>query len=87
VLDYMMWVCGRFMAQDSIARKGLLGSESMNDVAAAMRSAHAAALNPARVAEFTKMLADQRRPAVETDTQLFSSLAEETSIAAARAPS
>jgi ribosomal protein L16 Arg81 hydroxylase len=87
VLDYMMWVCGRLMTQDRIARKGLLGSESMNDVAAAMRSAHAAALNPAHVAEFTKMIADQRRPGAETDTQLFSSLAEQTSPAASRAAS
>lgn len=85
IIDYMMWVCGRFMTQDRTARKGLLGSESMDDVASAMRSAQAAALNPACMAEFAKMIADQRRPVIEGDGRLFSSLAGETGAASCAA--
>jgi ribosomal protein L16 Arg81 hydroxylase len=73
--DYVMWACSRFLPQNLAVRKGLIGGECMNDLAAAMQSAQTAVLNPAHVAEFMKMIADQRRPAAETDPQLFSSLA------------
>ncbi len=76
LFDYVMWVCSRFLPQNQIARKGLLGRESLNDLAAAMQSANAVALDPAHVGEFMKMIADQRRPSAESDTSLFSSLAE-----------
>jgi ribosomal protein L16 Arg81 hydroxylase len=78
VFDYVMWVCSRFLPQNQIARKGLLGRECMTDLAAAMQSANMAALDPAHVAEFMTMIADQRRPTAEFDMSLFSSLAEKS---------
>ena len=82
LFDYVMWVCSRFLPQDQIARKGLLGPECMNDLAAAMQSARTMALDPAHVAEFMQMIADQRRSTADIDTSIFSSLAERTSPAA-----
>jgi ribosomal protein L16 Arg81 hydroxylase len=84
VFDFVMWACSRFLPQNPLARKGLFGGESMSDLAAALQSAKTAALNPAHVAEFLKVIADQRRPAAEIDTQLFAGLAERTAPPAAR---
>jgi ribosomal protein L16 Arg81 hydroxylase len=78
LFDYVMWVCSRFLPQSRVARKGFLGPECMNELAAAMQSANTVALDPAHVAEFMNMIAEQRRPAAEMDTSLFSSLAEKT---------
>jgi ribosomal protein L16 Arg81 hydroxylase len=75
VFDYVMWACSRFLPQNPLARKGLFGGDTMTDLAAALESAKAAALNPAHVAEFLKVIADQRRPAADTDMRVFSDLA------------
>jgi ribosomal protein L16 Arg81 hydroxylase len=82
VFDYAMWVMSRALPQNPSARKGLLGRECMNDLAAAMQSATAAALDPNSVAEFLKMIAEQRRSTTEIDVSLFSSLAEKARQAA-----
>jgi ribosomal protein L16 Arg81 hydroxylase len=81
VFDYAMWVLSRALPQQVSARKGLLGRECMNDLAAAMQSATAAAMDPAYVAEFLRMIADQRRPTTEIDASLFSNLAEKAKAA------
>jgi ribosomal protein L16 Arg81 hydroxylase len=82
VFDYAMWIMSRALPQNPSARKGLLGGECMNDLAAALQSATAAAMDPVYVAEFLKMIADQRRPTTEIDASLFSSLAEKAKPAA-----
>jgi ribosomal protein L16 Arg81 hydroxylase len=84
LIDYALWVCSRLLPQTPLARKGLLGPESMHDLAAAMQAAKSAALNPAHVAEFLKMLTDQRRQAAATETQLFSGLAARAASSAPR---
>ena len=82
VFDYAMWIMSRALPQSPSARKGFLGRECLNDLAAAMQSATAAALDPVCVAEFLKMIADQRRLTTEIDASLFSSLAEKAKRAA-----
>jgi ribosomal protein L16 Arg81 hydroxylase len=82
VFDYAMWILSRALPQHPSARKGLLGYESINDLAAAMQSVTAAAMDPTYVAEFLKMIADQRRPTTEIDTSLFSNLAEKAKLVA-----
>jgi ribosomal protein L16 Arg81 hydroxylase len=92
VFDYVMWVMSRALPQNPSARKGLLSRESplgtsplprlqsLNDLPAVIQSATAAALDPVYVAEFLKMIADQRRPTTEIDASLFSNLAEKAKL-------
>ena len=88
VFDYVMWVMSRALPQNPSARKGLLGRESplgtsplprlqsLNDLAAVIQSATAAAMDPVYVAEFLKMISEQRRLTTEIDASLLANLAE-----------
>ena len=76
VFDYVMWVMSRALPQNLSARKGLLSREPLNDLAAVIQSATAAAMDPVYVAEFLKMISEQRRPTTEIDASLLSNLAE-----------
>lgn len=82
VFDYAMWVMSRALPQNPSARKGLLGRESLSDLAAAIQSATTAAMDPVYLAEFLKMIGEQRRSTTEIDVSLFSSLAEKAGQAA-----
>jgi ribosomal protein L16 Arg81 hydroxylase len=76
VFDYVMWVMSRALPQNPSARQGLLGRESLNDLAAVIQSATAAAMDPVYVAEFLKMISEQRRLTTEIDASLLANLAE-----------
>ena len=82
VFDYAMWVMSRALPQNPSARQGLLSRESLSDLAAVIQSATAAAMDPVYVAEFLKMIADQRRPTTEIDASLLANLAENAKPAA-----
>ncbi len=79
VFDYVMWVMSRALPQNPSARQGLLGRESLNDLAAVIQSATAAAMDPVYVAEFLKMISEQRRPTTEIDASLLANLAKKPS--------
>jgi ribosomal protein L16 Arg81 hydroxylase len=76
VFDYLMWVMSRALPQNPSARKGLLGRESLSDLAAVIQSATATAMDPVYVAEFLKMISEQRRLTTEIDASLLANLAE-----------
>ena len=76
VFDYVMWVMSRALPQNPSARQGLLGRESLSDLAAVIQSATAAAMDPVYVAEFLKMISEQRRLTTEIDASLLANLAE-----------
>ena len=75
VFDYVIWVMSRALPQNPSARKGLLGRECLNDLAAVIQSATAAAMDPVYVAEFLKMISEQRRLTTEIDAPLLANLA------------
>ncbi len=79
VFDYAMWVMSRALPQNPAARQGLLGRESLGDLAAAIQSATAAAMDPVCVAEFLKMMSEQRRLSADIDAPLLASLAKKPS--------
>ena len=76
VFDYAMWVMSRALPHNPSARKGLLSRECLNDLAAVIQSATAAAMDPVYVAEFLKMMSEQRRMTTEIDAPLLANLAE-----------
>ena len=76
VFDYAMWALSRALPQHLSARKGLLDHECLSDLPAAMQSATAAAMDPVYVAEFLKMISEQRRNTTEMDAALLAELAE-----------
>ena len=82
VFDYVMWVMSRALPQNPSARKGLLGRDSLNDLPAVIQSATAAALDPVYVAEFLKMISEQRRLTNEIDAPLLANLAEKAKLTA-----
>lgn len=82
VFDYVMWVMSRALPQNPSARQGLLSRESLNDLAAVIQSATAAAMDPVHVAEFLKMLSEQRRPTTEIDASMLANLAEKAKLTA-----
>jgi ribosomal protein L16 Arg81 hydroxylase len=82
VFDYLMWVMSRALPQNPSARQGLLSRESLNDLAAVIQSATAAAMDPVYVAEFLKMLSEQRRPTTEIDASMLANLAEKAKLTA-----
>jgi ribosomal protein L16 Arg81 hydroxylase len=82
MFDYAMWVMSRALPQNPSARKGLLGRESLGDLAAAIQSATAAAMDPVYLAEFLKMISEQRRLTTETDASLLANLAEKANLTA-----
>jgi hypothetical protein len=80
VFDYAMWIMSRVLPQNPSARKGLLSREYLNDLAAVIQSAIAAAMDPVHVAEFLKMLSEQRRLTTEIDASLLANLAEKAEL-------
>jgi Cupin superfamily protein len=75
VFDYAMWVMSRVLPQNPSARQGLLGRECLSELSAAIQSATAAAMDPVHVAEFLKMISEQRRLTTEIDAPLLANLA------------
>ena len=79
VFDYVMWVMSRALPQNLSARQGLLSRECLNDLPAVIQSATAAAMDPVYVAEFLKMMSEQRRLTTELDAPLLANLAKKPS--------
>ena len=82
VFDYVMWVMSRALPQNPSARQGLLSRESLGDLAAVIQSATAAAMDPVYVAEFLKMISEQRRLTTEIDASLLANLAGKAKLTA-----
>jgi ribosomal protein L16 Arg81 hydroxylase len=82
VFDYVMWVMSRSLPQNPSARQGLLSRECLNDLPAVIQSATAAAMDPVYVAEFLKMISEQRRLTTEIDASLLANLAEKAKLTA-----